>query len=211
MAGFVERVLSSVPHWVLYLTVFLLPFLEASVFLGFVFPGETAVVFGGVLASQGQVSLTLVLVLAVAGAIIGDTVGYEVGRHYGPRLRASRLGQRIGEDRWRSTEAFLQRRGGTAVFFGRWTAVLRAMVPGAAGMAGLPYRTFALYNALGGTLWAVACGLGGYLVGGVIGRYVSGLGYVIGAVVVLFVAFHYVQKYRHRRAADAPTSDLSAH
>ena len=167
------------PNWVLYLTVFLLPFLEASVFLGFVFPGETALVFGGVLASQGRVSLTTVLLLAIAGAITGDAIGYAVGRRYGAGLQASRLGQRIGDDRWDVTERFLHRRGGTAVFFGRWTALLRAMVPGAAGMAQLPYRTFALYNVLGGTLWAVACVLGGYLVGDVIGRFVSGFGYVI--------------------------------
>jgi membrane-associated protein len=207
VSAFVESVLGSVPTWVLYLTVFALPFLEASVFLGFVIPGETALVFGGVLASQGKVSLAGVLLLAIAGAISGDMVGYAVGRRYGAGLQASRLGQRIGEQRWQSTEAFLQRRGGTAVFFGRWTALLRAMVPGAAGMAKLPYRTFALYNALGGTLWAVACVVGGYLVGDVIGRFVSGFGYVIGGLVALFVAYELVKRYRERKRA---TSDLSA-
>jgi membrane protein DedA with SNARE-associated domain len=206
VAAFVQSVLTGVPDWVLYLTVFLLPFLEASVFLGFVIPGETALVFGGVLASQGKVSLVIVLVLAVVGAITGDAVGYAIGRRYGQGLQRSRLGQRIGEDRWSSTEKFLQRRGGSAVFFGRWTALLRAMVPGAAGMAKLPYRTFALYNALGGTLWAVACVYGGYLVGDVISQYVSGIGYVIAAVVVLLVVVHYVQKHRRRRS----TSGLSS-
>jgi undecaprenyl-diphosphatase len=208
MAGFVEGVLSGVPTWVLYLTVFLLPFLEASVFLGFVFPGETAVVFGGVLASQGKVSLALVLALAVLGAILGDAVGYAIGRRYGKGLQASRLGRKIGEQRWRVTEQFLHRRGGAAVFFGRWTALLRAMVPSAAGMAHLPYRTFFLWNALGGALWAVACALGGYLVGDVIGRFVSGLGYVIAGVVVLAVAVHYGRRWRERHR---PTSDPSAH
>jgi len=216
MATFVEDVLSSVPSWVIYLTVFLLPFLEASVFLGFLFPGETAVVFGGVLASQGEVSLSLVLALAVAGAITGDAVGYAVGRKYGKRLQASRLGQRIGDERWRTTEAFLQRRGGTAVFWGRWTALLRAMVPGAAGMAQIPYRTFFLWNILGGALWAVACVIGGYVVGDVIGQFVSGFGYVIVGAVALFVIAHYVKKWRDGRkeAAETPqepaTSDRSA-
>ena len=206
MAAWIESVLSSVPNWVVYLTVFLLPFLEASVFLGFIFPGETALVFGGVLASQGEVSLTTVLLLAIVGAITGDAVGYAVGRRYGQGLQASRLGQRIGDDRWRTTESFIHRRGGTAVFFGRWTAVLRAMVPGAAGMAKLPYRTFAFYNALGGTIWAVACVYGGYLVGDVISQFVSGFGYVIAGLVVLFVNVHFVNKYREKRA----TSDQSA-
>jgi membrane protein DedA with SNARE-associated domain len=205
MATFVEDLLTSVPTWLLYLLVFALPFLEASVFLGFVLPGETAVVFGGVLASQDKVSIWLVLLLAVVGAIGGDAVGYDLGRRYGAGLQQSRIGRLVGDERWHAAEAFLNRRGGAAVFLGRWTAVLRAMVPGAAGMARLPYRTFLLYNALGGLSWAVACGLGGFLVGNVIGRYVSGMGYAIGSVVLLFVAAHYVQKYRHRRAA--ATSD----
>ena len=219
MGGFVQDVLTSVPHWVVYLTVFLLPFLEASVFLGFVFPGETALVFGGVLAGQGRVSLTLVLVLAVVGAITGDAVGYAVGRRYGSGLQASRLGQKVGDARWRTTEDFLQRRGGPAVFFGRFTALLRAMVPSAAGMAGLPFRTFALWNVAGGALWAGACVLGGYVVGDVIGRYLSSAGYVIVGLVVLVVAVHLIRKRRGSKGDGAPasgsstgsaTSDLSA-
>ena len=207
MTGLIEDVLGGVPDWVLYLTVFALPFLEASVFLGFVFPGETALVFGGVLASRGQVSLSTLLVLAVVGAITGDAVGYAVGRHYGHRFQQSRIGRVIGEPRWQTTEAFLLRRGGTAVFFGRWTALLRAMVPGAAGMARIPYRTFFLWNVLGGTLWAVACVLGGYVVGDVIGQYVSGFGKVVLAFVVLAVGIHLVQRRRHAKAATSVPSE----
>ncbi len=211
MVSFVENALSSVPHWVVYLTVFLLPFLEASVFLGFVFPGETALVFGGVLASQGKLSLSTILLLAVVGAITGDAVGYAVGRRYGTRLQASKLGQRIGDERWRTTEAFLHKRGGTAVFFGRWTALLRAMVPGAAGMAGLSYRTFFFWNILGGTVWAIACVYGGFLVGDVIGSYISNFGYVLIGLVVVFLVFHFVKKYRERDGVDELTSELSEH
>lgn len=204
MAGWVEDVLTAVPNWVIYLTVFLLPFLEASVFLGFIIPGETALVFGGVLASQGRVNLVLVLCLAVVGAIAGDAVGYAVGRRWGAQLQRTALGRRIGEQRWRTTEQFLHRRGAPAVFFGRWTALLRAMIPSAAGMAHIPYRTFALWNALGGSIWAVACVAGGYLVGDVIGRFVSGIGYVIAGVLAVLVAAHFVKKRR-----DAATNDPS--
>ena len=200
MAGFVNDFLDSIPLWSLYLVVFLLPFLEASVLLGFVFPGETALVFGGVLAKHNNASLLTVLLLAIAGAILGDTVGYEVGRKYGQGLQASRLGQKVGDERWAVTEAFLLRRGGTAVFFGRWTALLRAMVPGASGMAKLPYRTFLLYNALGGTLWAAACVLGGYAVGEAIDRYITTFGYVVLGIIVLAVTVHLVRKVRARRA-----------
>jgi membrane protein DedA with SNARE-associated domain len=201
VAGFVDSLLSGFPVWALYLVVFLLPFLEASILLGFVFPGETALVFGGAVGTQNGASLLVLLVLAVAGAISGDAVGYAVGRRYGQTLQATRLGRMVGEERWLITETFLLRRGGTAVFFGRWTALLRAMVPGAAGMARLPYRTFFLYNALGGTLWAVACVLGGYLVGEAIGKYVTSFGYVILAVAVLAVTVALVHRRRKRTAA----------
>jgi len=136
------------------------------------------------------------LVLAIAGAITGDAVGYAVGRRYGAGLQASRLGQKVGEARWRTTEDFLQRRGGPAVFFGRFTALLRAMVPSAAGMAKLPYRTFAMWNAVGGSLWASACVLGGAAVGDVIGQFISGAGYVLGAIVLLLLLVHLVRRRR---------------
>jgi membrane-associated protein len=212
MAAFVEDVLNSVPLWVVYLTVFLLPFLEASVFLGFVIPGETALVFGGVLAGRHETpghphpGLVVILVLAIVGAILGDAVGYGIGRRYGTGLQASRLGQKVGEDRWRTTEAFLIRRGGPAVFFGRFTALLRALVPGAAGMAKLPYKTFALWNMLGGAFWATACVLGGYVVGDVIGQYLSTFSYAIVGVLVLLVAAHFGRSHRNKKRA---TSDLS--
>ena len=158
VSGFIDSVLSSVPGWVVYLAVFGLPFLEAAVLLGFVVPGEAAVVFGGVVAGRGDLSLTLVLVVAIAGAILGDSVGYVVGRRYGQRIQATRLGRRVGEDRWSRAEDFLRRRGPVAVFVGRFTALLRAMVPGAAGMARMPYRTFLVFNVLGGAVWASARG-----------------------------------------------------
>ncbi|MDX6215736.1 MAG: hypothetical protein QOG99_1320 [Frankiales bacterium] len=201
MAGFIDSVLTGFPVWALYLIVFLLPFLEASILLGFVFPGETALIFGGAVGTQNGASLTLLIVLAVVGAISGDAVGYAVGRRWGSRLQATRIGRFVGEERWVVTEAFLLKRGGTAVFFGRWTALLRAMVPGAAGMARLPYRTFFVYNALGGTLWAVACVLGGYLVGSAVGRYVTSFGYVILGLVVLAITVALVHRRRKSNAA----------
>ena len=201
MSGFIDSVLSSVPGWVVYLAVFGLPFLEAAVLLGFVVPGEAAVVFGGVVAGRGDLSLTLVLVVAIGGAILGDSVGYLVGRRYGHRIQATRLGRRVGEQRWGRAEDFLRRRGPVAVFVGRFTALLRAMVPGAAGMARMPYRTFLVFNVLGGAVWASACVLGGWALGSVISTYISDVSYVVVGVVVLVVLVHVVRGRRERRAS----------
>ena len=203
MSAFIDHLLGSVPAWVAYTVVFALPFSEAAVLLGFVVPGEAAVIFGGVLVGRGDLSLTLVLVLAISGAILGDSVGYAVGRRFGDPIKASALGRRVGEERWAKAEDFLHRRGPVAVFVGRFTALLRAMVPGAAGMARLRYRTFLVFNVAGGVVWASACVLGGWAVGSVIARYLSDVSYVVLGLVALAVVVHLVRRARHRRSETA--------
>jgi len=150
--------------------VFLVPALESSAFLGFFFPGEIAVLLGGVLAFNGRVPLQAVIVAAVAGAIIGDSVGYVVGRRWGHQIlrglgsRIPFLGRRIDEH-LDTARAYLRRRGGMAVFVGRFTAALRVMVPGLAGMAEMPYGQFALFNVAGGFLWGTSFVLLGFFAG----------------------------------------------
>ena len=151
--------------WVLLLVVFALPALEASAFVGFVFPGEIAIVLGGVIASRGNVSVVAVMLVAIAGAVIGDSVGYYVGKRWGRRMLNATLGRVVKQQHFDHAEAFLARRGGAAVFIGRWTAALRVLVPGLAGMARLRYRTFLFYNLLGGVAWATAFVLLGYVAG----------------------------------------------
>ena len=198
MVTVVEDVLTGVPVWVAYAAVFLLPFLEASLFLGFVFPGETALVLGGVLASQHRLSLPLVIACAIVGAITGDAVGYAVGRRFGPTLQRSRLGQVVGQPRWTATEEFLRRRGGPAVLLGRFTALLRALVPSAAGMARLPYRTFFVWNAIGGTIWAATFVVAGFLAGESYRKIEQYLGrgalVLTGLVIALLVAVHFLRR-----------------
>jgi len=166
IASISDRIL-TLHGWVALAIVFAVPALEASAFVGFIFPGEIAVVLGGVLAYQGRVPLAAVIVAAVLGAIVGDTLGYFVGRRWGRHIlatiggRVPILGRRVEEHLDRA-EAYIQRRGGRAVFLGRFTAALRVMVPGLAGMANMPYGEFALYNAAGGLLWATAHVLLGY-------------------------------------------------
>jgi len=169
MANLIDNVL-SMPEWAALLIVFALPALEASVFLGFIFPGEIAVILGGVLVSQHKVGVVPVLLLAVAGAVLGDAVGYFVGKRWGRRLIHHTIGRipiarHHFEKSFPKAEAYLARRGGSAVFFGRWTAALRVLVPGLAGMAGVRYRTFAIFNFLGGLAWATTFVVLGYAAG----------------------------------------------
>lgn len=205
MSSVVEGLL-SVPAPLAYTVVFLLVFGEAAVFVGFVLPGETAVVLGGALASSGRLSLGLLLVLVVVAAVTGDSVGYEVGRRFGPRLLAAGPVQRYAV-RLDGAQLFLRERGGVAVFLGRFTAFLRAVVPGLAGVSRMPYRRFLAWNAVGGLVWGVGFALLGYLAGDSYARLEKGVGRgsaVLTAVVVLvaLAAWH-----RSRRAAAREAGD----
>jgi len=160
----VDRIL-ALHGWAVLAVVFLAPALEASAFLGVVIPGEIAVLLGGVLAFEHRAPLPAVLAAAVAGAIVGDSVGYLVGRRWGRRLLDGSVGRLVPRHHLDRAERYLAERGGPAVFFGRFTAALRALIPGLAGMAGLYYRSFAVYNAAGGLLWASGFVLLGYVAG----------------------------------------------
>jgi membrane-associated protein len=140
--------------------VFLLTCAEASLFFGFVIPGEIAVVLGGVLASRGSVPLGGVIGAAVGGAILGDFIGFSIGRRYGSTFLERRFPRR-----WPGIRTWIDRCGAPAVFFGRSTAFLRAIVPTAAGAARMSPWRFLLWNILGGTAWGTGFSLLGYFAG----------------------------------------------
>jgi membrane protein DedA with SNARE-associated domain len=148
-----------------YFLLFTLCLLEASAFVGLFVPGETALLLAGVLAQEGKLSLGVCIAVAVPGAILGDSLGYEIGRHVGPRLRSSWFGRKVGEQRWARAHEYVHRRGGLAIFFGRWIGVLRAVVPAIAGDARMPYRQFFVWNVLGAIVAVPAVLLLGYLAG----------------------------------------------
>jgi membrane protein DedA with SNARE-associated domain len=209
MSGVLDPIL-SLPPAVAYGVIGLLVFGEAAVFLGFVLPGETAVVLGGVLASRHDISLGWLVALVVVAAIVGDSAGYEVGRHYGDRVLRWRLLHRHA-GRLDGAQRYLRERGAYAVFLGRWTAFLRAVMPGLAGVSRMPYRRFLLFNAVGGLAWGVTFCLVGYLAGNsyaAVERTVGRAGAVLTLVVVLggLAGWH----VRRRRAArGAPTGPLT--
>jgi len=161
--GSVADHLLALPAWLTLLAVFALPALESSAFVGFVFPGEVALVLGGVLAGQGRLPLAAVLAAAIIGAALGDSVGYAVGARYGRRLLDGTVGRLVSSRHLDRGQRYLAEKGGKAVFLGRFTASLRVLVPGLAGMAGLRYRTFLVNNVAGAVGWGALSVLIGYL------------------------------------------------
>jgi membrane-associated protein len=198
---------TSLPAWATYLVITALVFGEAAAFVGLVIPGETALLVGGALAGTGRLSLPVLMVLAVAAAIVGDSVGYEVGRHLGPRLTESRAGRLIGPRRWARAQAAMARRGGWAVLFGRWVGVLRALMPAIAGATRMPYRRFLLFNAIGGSIWAVAVLVAAYLAGASWHRVQSYLGdagaAVLGLAIAALVVVLLIRRMRERGRQEA--------
>lgn len=190
----------GLPPWVVLVLVFLLPALEASVFVGLVVPGEIAVLVGGVVAHAGALPLWSVIVAAVAGAAAGDQVGFHVGRRYGQSL-LERLPARVR----RSGEveralALVRRRGAWAVVIGRWAAALRALVPGVAGLSGIPQLRFTLANVAGGSVWAVTVAVLGYAAGASYRTMERRLGLGSEALLAVAVVLLGIWVVRRRRA-----------
>lgn len=163
-----------------------LAFAEAALFVGFVLPGETAVLLGGVLAYQHQVSLPIIATVAVLAAITGDSVGYEVGRRFGTRLLASKFFARRRKGLEKGQRA-LRDNGGKAVFLARFTAFLRAVMPGLAGTAGMPYPRFLAFNAAGGLVWGLGFTLLGYVAGASYQKVAQVAGWASEAILALIV------------------------
>ncbi|GAB3873546.1 DedA family protein [Terrabacter terrigena] len=205
----------NAPVWLVLLVVGGVVFVEDAIFVGFVVPGETVAILGGVAASLGHVPLAAVLVVVVLAAIVGDSVGFEVGRHLGGRVVALKAFDRH-RHRIDRAQDFLGRRGGAAVFLGRWTAFFRAVMPALAGMSKMHYPTFLAWNAAGGIAWGSVVVTAGYLAGRSYARVETWLGrgaaVVVALVVVVVLVVWQVRRHRAERAgsADKPSRTPSA-
>ncbi|MCU1378850.1 MAG: DedA family protein [Acidimicrobiales bacterium] len=193
---------SNIGGWI-YLIVFLASAAESALLVGLVVPGETMLLFAGVLASRGEGSVGIYMLVAVVGAIVGDSIGYELGRHLGPRLRSGFIGRAVGDQRWERADHYLRDRGGRAIFFGRWVAVVRAIVPALAGEARMPYRRFLKWNVAGAVVVGVLhVGLG-YLAGEsyrVVDHYLGIGTWAFLGVLLVIGGVYWWRRRRSRRA-----------
>jgi membrane-associated protein len=167
---------------------YLLPALVALESMGIPSPGETALVLACVMASQGKLQIELVLLIAATAAIVGDNVGYWIGRKAGRRALTAERGplhrRRVALIRY--GDRFFARHGPRAVFLGRWMALVRVTAAWMAGMNRMPFRTFFFWNALGGITWALSVGLVAYFAGEAAVHVIERVG--VGAAVALGVA-----------------------
>ena len=187
----------DIPPHVGYAAVFALIAVET---MGIPVPGETALIAAALLAHDGQLSIVPLVAIAAAAAIIGDNVGFAIGRKGGRKLFA-RPGP-FHHHRMKVLEhgePFFARHGPKAVFLGRWVSGLRIASAWLAGMNKMDWPTFLFWNALGGIAWAVSIGLGVYFLGHVAEQVISTAGPAAAVAGVLALIAFLV--WRHRRAA----------
>jgi membrane-associated protein len=164
-------------------------------------PGETALIAAGALAGQGHLEIGLVIAIAASAAIIGDNIGYLIGRR-GGRWLLERPG-RFERQRHRVLEVgepFFERHGAKAVFFGRWILGLRVWASWLAGITRMPWRQFLMFNALGGVSWAVTVGLLAYLAGNAVHTLIRDVG-IFAAIAAGVVIAAVLVVHRRRSSA----------
>ena len=191
--------LVHVPAHLGYLALGLLVGMES---MGIPLPGETALISAAVISRDGDLQIGWVIAIAAGAAIVGDNLGYLIGRKFGRRLM-TRPG-RWGDHRRRALDtgqAFFDRHGPKAVFFGRFIAALRIWAAWIAGMTHMPWRSFLLWNALGGVAWALAVGLVGYVLGEAAGQLIerAGVAAAVAAVIGLVVGYLVVRRRAEQR------------
>ena len=174
-----------------YVVVGTATFLENSVGAGVIVPGETLVIIGGVYAALGDLWLPGVVMVAVSGAILGDNLGYWIGRRFG-RGFLERHGRKVfvTPERLEAAERYYREHGGKTVFLGRFIPVVRSVGFIVAGVAGMDWRRFLAYDVLGAVIWGTGHSVLGYALGASYERwerYLTPIGLALLVVLLLLV------------------------
>ncbi|HVP01249.1 MAG TPA: bifunctional DedA family/phosphatase PAP2 family protein [Solirubrobacteraceae bacterium] len=194
-----------------YLLVAGFAFLETGAFIGLLAPGETAMILGGVVAGQGQISIVTLIAVTWAAAVAGDCLSFELGRRLG-RGFIVRHGSRfqMTEERLATVEAFFERHGGKAILLGRFVGLVRAIAPFLAGSGRMSFRRFIPYDVLGAGLWATTFLMLGFVFGRSLDTLLKvakqgalGLGIAISVVVGVVWLVRYLRVPENRAALAA--------
>lgn len=191
--------------------------LETSVLIGLVVPGDSIVIVAST-GVEGTVEYFALALTVIVGALIGESIGFGIGRWFGPRIERSRLGRRIGEHNWHRARRYLARRGGPAVFISRFLPVLHSLVPLTVGMSDMTYRRFLAWTTPACIIWAFAyVSVGSAAAGGYrqLSDELHWAGYLFVGVIVLFFVLVWASKkilmrLEARHMADDAVHDAGA-
>jgi membrane-associated protein len=190
---------------------------ETSLFIGLIIPGDTVVLVAAT-GVQNIYDYLGLLGFVLLGSLIGESIGFWIGRIFGPRIRASKLGQRIGETNWKIADEFVETRGGWAIAVSRFLPVLHSLVPVTAGMTSMRYRTFIRWTFGACAVWASAYVSLGWWAHDTYDRYLSNLksgGYIFAGLVVVILVLVSLGKKRlegtaERMIAQSEAADKSS-
>ncbi len=189
-----------------YAGLFAIIFAETGLLIGFFLPGDTLLITTGLVAQRGVLELWILLPLLIVAAVVGDAVGYQIGKHSGPRIfkrEDSRLFHRRHLER---AKGFYDRHGGKTIVIARFLAVIRTFAPTVAGAAEMPYRKFVVFNVIGAAGWVTSLLVLGYIFGTAVPNLEI---FFVGLVGLMFIssilpgAFHI---WRERRLARKPAA-----
>ena len=211
VAALVIETLTNIAESAGYPLIFLIVVMETGCGIPFA-PGEIATVTGGIAAAEGKLSIELVILIAACAAIVGDNIGYLIGRagrrrlleRPGPFMKQRQQVLRIGDP-------FFEKHGPKAVFFGRWLPVLRVYASWMAGGLKMPWRSFVVWNAAGGICWAFSMGLAGYFGGTAAKTAIEDFGaYGLLLVPVVLITVYLIYRRQQRRAVEALAAEAQA-
>lgn len=126
--------------------------LETSFLVGLVIPGDTVVLISSTAITNLQ-EYVFMIVMVIVGSLTGETIGFFVGKYFGPHIRRSWLGRKLGPHRWEQAENYIDRRGGIAVFLSRFLPILHSLIPLTVGMTKMKYRTFIAWTSAACVIW----------------------------------------------------------
>jgi len=204
-----EGIISAVGYPGLILIIFA----ETGLLIGFFLPGDSLLITTGVLIQRGQFQIAgenrlwFMIPLLIIAAIVGDAVGYQIGKRAGPRLFTREDSRWLNKKHLERAKAFYEKHGGKTIVIARFLAFARTFAPTVAGAAEMPYRKFALYNVTGGVAWIVSMLLLGYGVGEALPNVEAVIFGLVAVVILLTTApaiWHFWrERQRSRRGAAA--------
>jgi membrane-associated protein len=185
--------------------LFLIIFAESGLLFGFFLPGDSLLFTAGLFAAKGDLNIVVILIGCFLAAVIGDQVGYAFGRKVGPSIFSRPNSRLFKQSHIQRADQFFEEHGAKTIVLARFVPVVRTFAPILAGVGSMRYRTFLVYNLIGGFLWAVGVTMLGYLLGDQIGadnidKYLLPIIFVI---IVISILPAVIEVLRHRRKAKA--------
>ncbi|HLD01325.1 MAG TPA: VTT domain-containing protein [Patescibacteria group bacterium] len=161
----VEAFVKSSGQIIALAALFAIIFAETGLLIGFFLPGDSLLFTAGILASQGYLNIALLCITLFFAAVIGDSTGYQFGKHVGRRLFKRDDSLLFHKDHLRKANRFYQKHGGKTIILARFMPIIRTFAPVVAGIGDMEYKKFLAYNVVGGLLWATGVPLAGYFLG----------------------------------------------